>query len=171
MPRISALTLDQAPEASRRHLEGLLKAFGVVPNVFATMAHSPAALGGYLALSQALQKSSLTAREREAVALAVSQVNGCDYCLAAHVLFAGKAGLDASDIRLAREGTLNALVALARRVVEHRGRITESDLQDAREAGLSDGKIVEVIAEVAVTTFSNYLNNVANTELDFPAVD
>ncbi|WP_442113774.1 carboxymuconolactone decarboxylase family protein [Pseudomonas sp. NUPR-001] len=171
MTRITALNSEQAPESSRRHLEGLHKAFGVVPNVFATMAHSPAALGGYLALSQALQKSTLTSREREAVALAVSQVNGCDYCLAAHVLFAGKAGLDASDITRAREGRLDAVVVLARQVVELRGRVTERDLHDAREAGLSDAKIVDVIALVATTTFTNYLNNVANTELDFPAVD
>jgi AhpD family alkylhydroperoxidase len=77
---------------------------GFIPNAFATLAHSPAALGGYLALAQALSKNSLTPAEREVAALAASEVNGCDYCVAAHSFFGGKTGLNADDLLAARAG-------------------------------------------------------------------
>lgn len=171
MSRIAHLSPEHAPEAARPLLEGVKKGLGRVPNLFATLAHSPAALGGYLALSQALQKSSLSAAEREVVALAASQVNGCDYCLAAHSLFAGKAGLTDQDIRSARDGRLNAVATLAWQITENRGQIADGYLQAARDAGLSDAKIVDIIAQVAALTLTNYLNNVARTDLDFPAVE
>ncbi|MDF3931425.1 carboxymuconolactone decarboxylase family protein [Pseudomonas citronellolis] len=171
MTRITALPLEQTPEAARPLLEGVKKGLGRVPNLFATLAHSPAALGGYLALNQALLKSSLSAAEREVVALATSQVNGCDYCLAAHSQFAGKAGLSGQDIRNAREGRLNAVAALARQITENRGQIADGYLQAARDAGISDAKIVDIVAQVAALTLTNYLNNVAATDLDFPPAE
>lgn len=168
MSRLSALTLDQAPVASRTALQGVEKGLGFIPNAFATLAHSPAALGGYLALAQALNKSGLTSAEREAAALAASEVNGCDYCRAAHTFFGSKAGLSTDDILAARTGTLNGVAALARAVTLTRGQVSNEQLTAAREAGLDDGKIVDVIAQVALLTMTNYLNNVANTEIDFP---
>lgn len=121
-----------------------------------------------MALSQAMARSALSAAEKETVALATSQANGCDYCLAAHTQFAGKAGLDAGQIRAARDGELNAVAVFARQVTESRGRVTDDQLAAARVAGLDDAKIVEIIAQVAVMTLTNYLNNVASTEVDFP---
>ncbi|WP_313515899.1 peroxidase-related enzyme [Pseudomonas sp.] len=171
MTRIAALPLEQAPAASRPQLEALHKSLGFVPNAFKTLAHSPAALGGYLALAGAMAKSSLSAAERETVALATSQVNGCEYCLAAHTLFAGKAGLDGEAIREAREGSLNALALFARQVTESRGQVSDAQLAAARAGGLSDAKIVELIAQVALLTLTNYLNNVAATDVDFPPVN
>ncbi|WP_371366748.1 carboxymuconolactone decarboxylase family protein [Pseudomonas sp. QL9] len=171
MSRITHLSLEQAPEASRPLLEAVKKGLGRVPNAIATLAHSPAALGGYLALTQALQKSSLSAAESEVVALAASQVNGCDYCLAAHSLFASKVGLTGQDIRNARDGRLNAVAVLARQITENRGLIADGYLQAARDAGLSDAKIVDIVAQVAALTLTNYLNNLAKTDLDFPAVE
>ncbi len=168
MTRITALTLDQAPAGSRPLLESVQRSLGFLPNVFKTLAHAPAALNGYLALSQALAKSSLSAAERETIALAASQTNGCEYCLAAHSVFAGKAGLDAEAIRGARDGRLNALARFARLVTEHRGQLSHVQLAEARTAGLSDAKIVEVIANVSLLTLTNYLNNLAATEIDFP---
>ena len=94
MTRIAALSLDQAPAGSRAALEGIQKGLGFIPNVFKTLAHSPAALSGYQSLAQALGKTSLSAVEREVVALAASEVNGCDYCVAAHAFFGAKAGTD-----------------------------------------------------------------------------
>ncbi|MBS7457347.1 carboxymuconolactone decarboxylase family protein [Coralloluteibacterium stylophorae] len=170
MSRIPAIPPEQAAEAARAQLEAVGKSLGMVPNAFRTLANSPAALGGYLALNQATAKSTLSARERETVALATSEVNGCDYCLAAHSLGGRKAGLDAASLLAARRGDLDAFAALARRITERRGRIDDADLAAARAAGLGDAQIVDVIAQVALLTFTNYLNNVAQTELDFPAV-
>lgn len=171
MSRIPALTLDQAPAASLPLLEGVKKSMGIVPNVFKTLAHSPAALGSYLQFSQAFGKNSLSAVERESIALATSQVNECEYCLAAHTLFGGKAGLSAEAIRSARDGELSAYTVLARQVVSTHGRVSDEHLAAARAAGLTDAKIIEVVMQVALLTITNYVNNVAATDVDFPAVD
>lgn len=168
MTRIAALTLDQAPVAARAALQGVEKGLGFMPNAFATLAHSPAALTGYLALAQALGRNSLTPAEREVVALAASQVNGCDYCLAAHSFLGSKAGLHSGDVLAARAGTLNAVAVLARAVTLERGQVSDQVLRQARDAGLDDERIVDVIAQVSLMTLTNYLNNVAHTEVDFP---
>jgi uncharacterized peroxidase-related enzyme len=168
MTRITALTVDQAPAAARSALQGVEKSLGFIPNAFATLAHSPAALGGYFALAQAMNKSNLTSAEREAAALAASEVNGCDYCVAAHSYFGEKAGLNADELLAARAGTLNGVAALARAVTLNRGQLSDEHLSMARNAGLDDAKIVDVIAQVALLTLTNYLNNVAKTDIDFP---
>ncbi|WP_426198885.1 carboxymuconolactone decarboxylase family protein [Pseudomonas sp. DC3200b2] len=168
MSRIAPLTLEQAPAAAHTALQGIHKGLGFIPNAFATLAHSPAALGGYLALSQALNRNSLTAAEREIAALAASQVNGCDYCIAAHSFFGAKLGLDDQALAGARAGTQGAVAALARAVTLSRGQLSDEQLATAREGGLDDGKIIDVIAQVALLTFTNYLNNVAQTTIDFP---
>lgn len=168
LTRITALTHEQAPAAAKAALQGIEKGLGFVPNAFATLAHSPAALGGYLALSQALGKNSLSAAERETAALAASQVNGCDYCVAAHSYLGGKAGLGADALLAARAGTLDGVAALARAITLSRGQISDAQLAAARDAGLDDAKIIDVVAQVALLTLTNYLNNVAHTDIDFP---
>ncbi|MCE5977855.1 carboxymuconolactone decarboxylase family protein [Pseudomonas sp. JR33AA] len=168
MTRITALSLDQAPTASRAALEGIQKGLGFIPNAFKTLAHAPVALNGYLGLAQALGKSSLSAAEREVVALATSEINGCDYCLAAHTFFGGKAGLSDEAVRQARAGTLSAVAALAQQITARRGQLSDEQIAAAREAGLTDSKIVEVVAQVTLLTLTNYLNNIAATDIDFP---
>ncbi|MBF8161931.1 carboxymuconolactone decarboxylase family protein [Ectopseudomonas hydrolytica] len=168
MTRIAALSLDQAPAGSRAALEGIQKGLGFIPNAFKTLAHSPAALNGYLGLAQALGKSSLSASEREVIALATSEVNGCDYCLAAHTFFGAKAGLSDEAIGQARSGSLSAVAALARQITASRGQLNDDQIAAAREAGLTDSTIVEVVAQVTLLTLTNYLNNIATTDIDFP---
>ncbi|WP_433766440.1 carboxymuconolactone decarboxylase family protein [Pseudomonas putida] len=169
MTRIVPVSLEHTTDATRPLLEGLQKKIGFLPNVFRVLAHAPAVLASYLQNSAALGKTSLSATEKEAISLATSQVNGCDYCLAAHTLFAGKAGLSGQEILSAREGKLDAFALLARQITESRGHLTSDQIAAARAAGINDGKIVEVIAHVASQTLTNYLNNVALTDIDFPA--
>lgn len=171
MNRIRTLNLDQATETTRPLLEGVQKKIGFLPNVFQTLAHAPAVLSSYLQQSATLGKTSLSATEKEAISLATSQVNGCHYCLAAHTWFAGKAGLSAQDILDARHGHLNAYATLAHQITESRGHLSGEQIEAARTAGITDAKLIEVIAHVASQTLTNYLNNVALTDIDFPAID
>ncbi|VVM43101.1 hypothetical protein PS662_00400 [Pseudomonas fluorescens] len=171
MSRINTLSLEHATDTTRPLLEGVQKKIGFLPNVFKTLAHAPAVLSSYLQQSATLGKTSLSATEKEAIFLATSQVNGCDYCLAAHTLFAGKAGLSAQDILSARNGQLDAFATLARQITESRGHLSSEQIEAARAAGINDSKLIEVIAHVASQTLTNYLNNVALTEIDFPAID
>ncbi|MBC3210166.1 carboxymuconolactone decarboxylase family protein [Pseudomonas sp. SWRI111] len=171
MSRITAINLETATDATRPVLEGVKRKIGFLPNLFATLANAPVALDTYVQASALLGKSSLSAQEKEAVYLATSQVNGCYYCLAAHTLFAGKAGLSAQDIAAARQGELNAYAALAQQLTHSRGHLSDGQIAAARAAGIDDRKIIEVIALVAVQTLTNYLNNTALTDIDFPPID
>jgi uncharacterized peroxidase-related enzyme len=176
MPRIAPINAARADAGVQATLSAVKAKLGMVPNLFSTFAQSPAVLNGYLALSEALGKGVLTATQREIVALAVAQANECAYCLSAHTVLGKGAGLSPEGIRKAREGKAEgaldgAIASFARRVVETRGQVSDADLTAARSAGLGDAQIVEVIANVAINALTNYTNNVAQTEIDFPRVD
>ncbi|CAB3749845.1 carboxymuconolactone decarboxylase family protein [Paraburkholderia humisilvae] len=171
MARVQSLSIGQAPASAQASLHAVEKAMGFLPNSFRILANSPAALGAYLQAQQQLSKGELSAAERETVALAVSQVSNCEYCLAAHSLFASKAGLSDDAIRAARDGEGNAIAVFASKVASQRGRLSDGDIAAARDAGITDSRIVEIIAVAAQLTFTNFLNNVARPDVDFPAVE
>lgn len=176
MPRIAPIDTVHADSAVQATLAGVKAKIGMVPNLFSTFAQSPAVLNGYLALSEALGKGMLTAKQREIIALAVAQANECSYCLSAHTLMGKGAGLSPEGIRKAREGKAEsdfdgAVAGFARRVAETRGQVSDADVAAARSAGLGDAYIVEVIANVAINVLTNYTNNVALTDIDFPKVE
>ena len=175
MSRIVVPTREAAPAASQPLLDGVQKQLGVVPNLFRLVALSPAALQGFLSFSGALGKA-LDVRTRERIAIAVAQVNGCDYCLSAHTyLGLNLAKIDNAEIALNRRGAssdpkANAAVAFSRKITENRGHVAEGDLQAVRAAGYTDAQIVEIIAIVAENIFTNLVNIVAETEIDFPVI-
>ena len=174
MSRIAAIDPSNAPAAVKPLLDGVQKGLGVTPNLFRVAAQSPAALEAMVGFFGAVSKGSFDARTREAIALAVSEANRCDYCLSAHTALGKRAGLSDDALDQARMGKSEdarrgALLTLARATVERRGRV-EGALDDARRAGLSDAEIVEVVANVALTIFTNYLNEAAGTDIDFPVV-
>jgi uncharacterized peroxidase-related enzyme len=169
-------SIDAAPAPSRPLLEAVKKQLGVAPNLFRLVANSPAALEGYVGLLGALGKGSLPLATRERIALAVAQVNGCDYCLSAHTYLGQHlAHLDEAEMqanRIGRSGDPKAAVAVhfARRLVETRGRTGADELAELRQAGYDDGQIVEIVLHVALNTWTNYINLVGGTEIDFPVV-
>jgi len=165
-----------APTASQPLLHAVEKQLGSVPNMFRLVATSPQALEGYLGLSGALGKGALPAATRERIALAVAEVNGCDYCLSAHS-YLGRtfARLDDAEIAANRNGASNdpkadAAVRFAAKVASSRGHITDSDFAAVKNAGYSDAQIVEIVQHVALNSWTNYFNNVFRTEIDFPVV-
>ena len=178
MSRIDTPTsIDTAPAAARPLLEAVNKQLGVVPNLFRVVANSPAALEGYLGLSGALGKGKLPAATRERIALAVAQINGCNYCLAAHSdLGKNLAKLSEAEIMANRHGAsqdpvADAAVRFAAKVARERGHVADADVQAVRMAGYDEAQIVEIVLHVALNTWTNYINEVATTEIDFPVVD
>ena len=175
MSRLTMPARDDVPEAAKPILDAVQGQLGVVPNMFRLLARSPAALQGFVANNGALARA-LDVRTRERIALAVAQVNGCDYCLSAHsYLGLNLAKLDAEEIALNRQGRsgdakADAAVRLAVKLVRERGQVAEADIAAVRAAGLDDGQIVEIIAVTAENIFTNLLNLVAATEIDFPVV-
>lgn len=169
-------TVADAPAASQPLLEAVKKQLGVVPNLFRLVATSPAALEGYLGLSGALAKGALPAQTRERIALAVAEANRCDYCLSAHTYLARNlAKLDDAEITANRLGNSNdpksaAAVRFAVEIVRERGHIGDDALRAVRAAGWDDAQLIEIVQHVALNTWTNYVNSVAATDIDFPVV-
>ena len=169
-------TIESAPAASQPLLQAVKQLLGSVPNLFRLVSNSPAALEGYLGMNGALAKGSLPAATRERIALAVAEINGCNYCLSAHT-YLGKhvAKLDDAEMTANRSGASNdpfadAAVRFAAKVTELRGHVSSSDVAAVKAAGYSDAQIVEIVQHVALNTWTNYINEVALTEIDFPVI-
>lgn len=177
MSRIHTIAdIASAPAAAQPLLEGAKKQLGSVPNLFRVIANSPAGLEGYFGLNGALGKGKLDARTRERIAIAVAELNACSYCLSAHT-YIGKnvAKLEDAEIMANRNGASNdpkadAAVRFAAQIVRERGHVTDADVSAVKAAGYDDAEIVEIVLHVALNTLTNYVNEVAKTTIDFPAV-
>ena len=177
MSRINTFpSIEAAPASAQPLLEGAKKQLGSVPNLFRVIANSPAALEGFFSLNGALAKGSLDAKTRERIALAVAEINGCGYCLSAHT-YLGKnlAKLDDAEITANRSGASNdpkadAAVKFAAKIVRERGHVSDADVASVKAAGYDDAQIIEIVLHVALNTLTNYVNEVAKTEIDFPVV-
>ncbi|MGB3178401.1 MAG: carboxymuconolactone decarboxylase family protein [Albidovulum sp.] len=175
MPRIAALTDDTASPAAKETFAALRAKIGMVPNLYATTAHQPAVLSALLGLGDALSKGAFDAKTREAIALGVAGVNDCDYCASAHTAIASSLKVEGREIAAQLRGRsadpkTAAILAFAIAVTEKKGRVSDADLSLARAGGLSDSDIVETVAGVVANIFTNYLNHVFDTDIDFPAV-
>lgn len=163
------------PGAAASALATVKSELGAVPNIFATMAQSPAAVDAYLAFSGALAAGVLGTVTREQIALAVAGESKCNYCASAHTALAKNLGLSASEATLNLAGASNdvrtaAILDFAREIVATRGRVDADVLTGLRATGVTDEEIVEIIATVCLNLFTNYFNHIANTEIDFPFV-
>jgi uncharacterized peroxidase-related enzyme len=169
-------TIQASPAASQPLLEAVKRQLGVAPNLFRLVGRNPAALEGYVGLLGALAKGALPPATRERIALAVADVNGCDYCLSAHSYLAKNlAKLDDAEIAANRNGSSNdpkaaAAVRFAAKVARERGRVTDRDLAAVKAGGYDEAQIIEIVLHVALNTWTNYVNLVAQTDIDFPVV-
>ena len=173
MSWINPINQENANPKALEIVAAVKKALGIVPNMGATMAQSPAVANAYVGFSHALSQGSLSAKSRERLALVVAEENACDYCLAAHTFLGGKAGLSEQEILDNRRGTSDepkvaAALAFARKLVQDRGQVTDADVVALREHGFTDGEIAEIIANVVLNIFTNYFNIAVGTEIDFP---
>ncbi len=175
MTRIHIVDPATATGEVRRHLETARAQLGAVPNFIRVLANSAAALEGFLALYGATAGLSLDKATQERIALTVAEGNGCDYCVSAHTAIGRHAGLSAEEMLQNRRGTSGdpraaALVGFARAVNDTGGDVSDADLRAARDAGLTDAQIVEVITVVALNVFTNLLGKSTRVEIDFPRV-
>jgi uncharacterized peroxidase-related enzyme len=174
--RITALSPAEATGKAKRLLDAVQSKLGLTPNLTRVMANSPAVLEAYLNFSDALASGTLGPAVRQQIALTVAEVNLCAYCLSAHTVIGGMVGLKPDTIARARnagaaDSQTDAILKLARAIVVQRGEISEYDFDKARQAGITDGEIAEVVANVALNILTNYLNHVAQTDIDFPKVE
>ena len=164
--------IETAPEDSKKGMSRVKEKYGFVPNLMGVLAAAPAALNGYLALAEQLEKSSLTPAEQQVVLLSASFANQCDYCMAAHSAGAKAAHVPETAIQELREGSpirearLDALRTFTQAVVRQKGWVSDATLEDFIDAGFNQSQVLEVLMAVAMKTLSNYTNHLANTPLD-----
>ncbi|MEM5421713.1 MULTISPECIES: carboxymuconolactone decarboxylase family protein [Paraburkholderia] len=176
MSRLSAIKPEAATGAAAEIFAKIRKAVGKVPNAYATIGtHSPEALGALLNMEAVISAGTLSKPDIEAIKLAVSEVAGCDYCLAAHTLAGKFAGLAPETMKAVRAGEAtgdakrDALVHFVRLLVKTHGTVPEAEVSAIREAGYTERQIVEIALAVTSITFTNLVNRVNDTTLDFPA--
>jgi uncharacterized peroxidase-related enzyme len=175
MTRLNVIQTDKATGQAKELLEAVQAKLSITPNMTRVMANSPAVLEGYLSFSGALAGGSLSPRLREQIALEVGEQNGCEYCVSAHTAIGKMTGLSSVEIEAAREGKADqpkstAALTFAHEIVARQGRATQADVDAVRRAGFTDGEIAEIIAHVALNIFTNYFNNTAAVEVDFPKI-
>jgi uncharacterized peroxidase-related enzyme len=173
MARLKAIDPEEATGKTKELFESVKSKMGMVPNMMRTMGNSPAALNGYLAFSAALNSASIGGKLGELISLSIANKNGCDYCNAAHSYVSEKIGLDADAINDARKGTsadpkVNAALVFAKDILNSRGHVTDEDLEKIKNAGYNEAEIIEIVAKVSLSIYTNYINVVAATDIDFP---
>jgi uncharacterized peroxidase-related enzyme len=173
--RIKAIDPGMAKGKAKELLDAVVNKYGGAPNSFQTMAHSPAGLQGFLDLSGTLEGGVLPFETRYQIAIAVSEINGCPYCLSAFTAIGKGSGMKDETLAACRRAgstdpKIDAMLKFAAAIVHKRGAVTSEDFQKVKSAGCSDEEIQEIVANVALFTFANYINLVIGTEVDFPLV-
>ncbi|MDO6472877.1 carboxymuconolactone decarboxylase family protein [Maribacter sp. 1_MG-2023] len=172
MSTFNVPTREEVSENNQAIFDNLEKALGFVPNLYATYANSDTALENYLNFANA--KTSLSAKEKEVVNLAVSEVNNCIYCLSAHTAIGKMNGFNDEQIIELRAGKasfdskLDALAKLAKNVTENRGRTDEKVLENYFAAGYTKANLIDTISLVGDKTISNYIHSTTQVPVDFP---
>ena len=175
MPRINAVETAQVDSDTQVLFARLAEKLGQTPNLVRTLANSPAVLDAYLAFGRSMSRSTLSPKLREQIGLTVSELNRCQYCVAAHASFGKAAGLGDEEIADSRTGRSSdqkteTTLQFARKLVTAQGRVSDADLQFLRDAGVGDAEVTEIVAAVALNIFTNYFIHVADPEIDFPEV-
>ncbi|OAF19406.1 carboxymuconolactone decarboxylase family protein [Bradyrhizobium neotropicale] len=177
MSRLSVPNLETDAGPSGQVYAQIKKAIGNVPNTFAAIAaHGPAALKAVLAADAVLASGSLSKSDKEIIKLVISEVAGCDYCVAAHSHLGKLAGVKPEVLKQIRDGQptgdarRDALVAFVRKLARSSGTVSDEDFAAITAAGYSDAQLVEISLAFATTVFTNVFNRINDTEIDFPAV-
>lgn len=162
---------DDVNAQNQANFDALKKGLGMVPNLYATMAWSENGLSRYLAFQSA--RTSLSNKEKEAINLVVSEVNGCRYCLSAHTIIGKMNGFSDDEVLRIRSGEasdhkLDALVKIAREITINKGRASDASLEAFYAAGYDNGILVDLILQVSDKTAMNYLHNLTKVAIDFP---
>ena len=167
------LRLQEAPPQSREILENARRHFGFVPNLLASMAHSPVALGVYFYANLGFEFGTLTPAERQVVLLTASKENNCSYCSVSHSALARFFTNVPGDALIAIESggnpedpKLNALVSLTRELVSRRGYVSREMIRFFFDAGYKKEQLLEVLIGIGIKTISNYFDHIVAPEID-----
>ncbi len=173
MSRVKSVSVEDAKGEVQDLYQALQKKMGKVINIFQNMGNSAVTLKGFLDLSEAANRTNLSPKLREQIALIVGQTNHCQYCLSAHTMLAKGAGMSEQEIVKARHAESqdpknHAILKFTKQVVDNRGHVSNQDIASLKAAGVSDAELVEVILVIMVNMFTNYFNLITDPKIDFP---
>lgn len=176
MSNTTVPTRDQLDERGQVIFDAIKQKLGVVPNLYATIGYSSGVLESFLGFADAAASGAFTAREVEAIKLAVSEANGCDYCRAAHTALAKMNGFTQEETLELRDGTiadpkLNVLTNLAIEVAETAGQVDEGIRQRFFDLGYDEKALIDFAAIVISVTFTNYVFGLTHVPIDFPKAE
>lgn len=160
---------------SQELLAGVKQMLGSTPNMFTTLAHSASSLGFAVAGFTGFGESKLSPALREQIALTVAGANACDYCASAHTALGKMHKVSEDELSqnlqaLSGDRKTQTALTFARKLVDQRGRVSDSDVEEVRKAGYGDGEILDLVTVTVFNIFTNYINHVAGTEIDFPRI-
>ncbi|MGY6216868.1 carboxymuconolactone decarboxylase family protein [Methylolobus aquaticus] len=175
MARMNVINPQTATGEAKTLLDAVQAQLGATPNFLRVLANSPAALSAFLGLHHIAGNGALDRPTRERIAVTLAEQNSCEYCLSAHSAIGRKAGLSSEELAANRDGTSQdakaaAAVAFARALVEHKGAVTQAELDAVRSAGFGDAEMVEIIVHVGMNLLTNILGKASRVEIDFPKV-
>lgn len=173
MKTLKSLKPEQVDNSTKEVFEAITQKVGMLPNLYAAMGNSSHLINGFLAFEATLKEGEFSLRENEAIALAVSQVNGCDYCLAAHSAIGKMVGFSDDQIMDIRKGEsddnkLKALTYLASEFAKNKGKASDDVIRNFFVAGYSQQAFAELIGMVAIRTITNTIYSNGDFEIDFP---
>ncbi|KAB8154510.1 carboxymuconolactone decarboxylase family protein [Kordia sp. TARA_039_SRF] len=173
--RIETLNPETTTGEAKELFNAVQKKLGFIPNLIKVFGNSPATLKAYLSLGELAASGNFNNKFREQLALAIAEENSCDYCLSAHTAIGKMNGLTEEQTEASRQGLANdakiqAGLQFAQSVTKNRGNVTSEEINAVKVAGYNDGDVLEIVLNVVSNTLTNYVNHIAETEIDFPVV-
>jgi uncharacterized peroxidase-related enzyme len=174
--RIETLNPDTTTGKSKELFNVVQSKLGFIPNLIKVFGNSPATLQTYLSLGELTASGNFSNKFREQLALAIAEENNCNYCLSAHTAIGKMNGLSDEQTEQSRQGLANeakiqAALQFAQKVTSKRGQVSSDEIQAIKNAGYNDEDILEIVLNVVANTLTNYVNHIADTEVDFPSVE
>ncbi|WP_452600923.1 carboxymuconolactone decarboxylase family protein [Pontimicrobium sp. MEBiC06410] len=174
--RIETLNPETTTGKSKELFNAVQSKLGFIPNLIKVFGNSPATLQTYLSLGELTGSGNFSNKYREQLALAIAESNACNYCLSAHTAIGKMNGLSEEQAEQSRQGFANddkaqAGLQFAKAVTENRGQVSSEAIAEVKAAGFNDGDILEIVLNVVSNTLTNYVNHIAETEVDFPSVE
>lgn len=174
--RIETLNPATTTGRSKELFDAVQNKLGFIPNLIKVFGNSPATLQSYLSLGEITASGNFSNKFREQLALAIAEENACNYCLSAHTAIGKMNGLTEEQTEESRQGIANdakvqAGLQFAQNVTRNRGQVSSEAIQAVKDAGYTDGDILEIVLNVVSNTLTNYVNHIAETVVDFPNVE
>lgn len=174
--RIQTLDPETTTGKSKELFDAVQKKLGFIPNLIKVFGNSPATLQSYLSLGELTGSGNFSNKYREQLALIIAEENECNYCLSAHTAIGGMNGMSAAEITASRKASAadakeQAGLVFAQSVTKNRGKVSSEELKAVKAAGHTDEDVLEIVLNVVSNTLTNYVNHIAETEIDFPKVE